>query len=393
MNKSFDLFLTDELKKVEDRGIKRHLRTLQSPQGPKVMIDGKEYLNFCSNDYLGLANDKRLKDAAKECITKEGLGSGASRLVCGNLSAHVELEKSLAEFKGTESALVFNTGYMANVGIISALFDRQDMIFADKLNHASIVDGILLSQAKFKRYPHNDMGALEELLKTETGKKRVIITDSVFSMDGDLAPLDKIVELAKKYDCLVMIDEAHAFGIMGKNGKGLVEHFGVEKEIDIQMGTLSKAVGSFGAYVCGSSKLKTFLVNKARSFIYTTALPPSVAAASKMGIDIIRQDLALRQKLWDNTKMLHQELKRLGFNIMNTETPITPIFVGDAVEAIHFSKKLFEAGILISAIRPPTVPQNTSRLRLTVTAGHAKEDMMQLLSVLERIGKELCLIG
>ena len=383
----------EELAALERQGLKRRLRDVTGAQGRKIILDGKEVLNFCSNNYLGLADDPRLREAAVGCIQKEGIGSGASRLICGNMTAHRELEVTIARFKGAESCLVFSTGYMANVGIISSVFGRDDMIFCDRLNHASIIDGIILSQAKFKRYPHSDMEALEEMLRTTTGfRRRGIITDSVFSMDGDIAPLDKITELARKYDCLVMIDEAHALGVTGKNGKGLAEHFGVEDRIDIQMGTLSKAAGSFGAYCCGSKELIEFLVNKARSFIYTTALPPAVAAASQKAIEIIRDEPMLRQKLWVNTDYFQKAIVAMGFNTLLSQTPIIPIVVGEPAVAVEFSRRLLEQGIFVSAIRPPTVPQNTARLRLTVMATHAREDLDYTLEKLKIIGRSLKII-
>src|SRR5262245_20660282 len=322
-------YLEEQLQELEREGLKRELRTLETAQRARVKVNGRELLNFCSNNYLGLADDERLRDAAIKALKEEGFGAGASRLVCGDMRSHRLLEERIAQMKGAEEALLFSTGYMANVGIISSLFGSGDMIFSDRLNHASIIDGILLSQAKFKRYAHNDMKDLEELLKSSPGKKRVIITDSVFSMDGDLAPLDEIVRLAKRHQCLVMIDEAHAFGVMGENGKGLAEHFGVERQIDIQMGTLSKAAGAFGAYCCGSRTLISYLINKARSFIYTTAMPPSNAAAALCAIEIISKEPELRSKLWMNTNNLRQALNKAGFDTMHSETPIIPVLIKD----------------------------------------------------------------
>jgi len=386
-------FLSDTLKEFENQGLRRTLREVDGPQGRKIIVDGKEVLNFCSNNYLGLADDGRLKQAAIESLHKEGLGSGASRLVCGNMNSHRELEKRLAEFKGKESCLVFNAGYMANVGIISSLFGREDMIFCDKLNHASIIDGILLSGAQYKRYPHCDMGVLEDLLKKSSGsKRRLIVSDSVFSMDGDIAPLDKIVSLAQKYEAVVMIDEAHAFGVLGEHGRGAAEHFNLEDKIDIQMGTLSKAAGAFGAYCCGSNDLISYLVNHARSFIYTTGLPPAVCAAAVKSIEIIRQEPQRRKQLWKNTGYLTENLKRLGFNIMNSQTSIIPILIKDPRLAVEFSKQLFKQGIFVSAIRPPTVPQNTARLRVTLMATHTKTDLDFAHEQFQKIGRTLCLI-
>ncbi len=388
-----EIFLKEELDGLERQGLKRKLRTVESSQGRMITVDGKERLNFCSNNYLGLADDIRLKKAMLDAIYSNGVGSGASRLVCGNMTAHEALEERLARFKGTESALVFSTGYMANVGIISSVFDRGDIIFADKLSHASIIDGILLSGAEFKRYPHNDTEVLEELLKkSKAFKKLAIITDSVFSMDGDVAPLDRIVALAKAYDAIVMVDEAHAFGVFGKKGKGLVEHFGLEKDIDIQMGTFSKAAGSFGAYVCGSKTLIDFLINRARSFIYTTALPQAVCAASVAAVDIIENEPILREKLWKNTKHMQDELKQMGFDTMQSQSPIIPVLTKEPILTVDFSKRLFEERIFVQAIRPPAVPQNTSRLRVTVIASHTKNDLDFALEKFMKTGKELCLI-
>lgn len=393
MTQATETFLDQTLVDLQREGLKRKLRLLSGAQSQKITIEGKEVLNFCSNNYLGLADDERIRQAAISCIETDGFGSGASRLVCGNMTAHEQLEESIAEFKGTENCLVFSTGYMANVGIIACLFGRDDIIFSDRLNHASIIDGVQLSQAKWKRYPHRDMNALEEMLEDSAPcRKRCIITDSVFSMDGDLAPLDQIVVLAKKYDCLVMIDEAHAIGVMGKNGKGLAEHFDVEDKIDIQMGTLSKAVGTFGAYCCGSNKLISYLINKARSFIYTTGMPPSTAAASLKAIEIIKSTPQRREQLWKNTYHLNDALKNMGFDTMNSQTPIIPILVKDPNVAVDFSKRLFEWGIFVSAIRPPTVPQNTARLRLTVMATHTGEQINFVCEQFKAIGKELCLI-
>ena len=386
-------FLVDIISGLEEEKLIRHLRDTSGPQGAHTIINGKEVINFCSNNYLGLANDERIVNAAVSCVKEEGWGSGASRLVCGNMSSHRALEEQIAKFKNTERCLVFSSGYMANVGIISGLFGRDDMIFSDKLNHASIVDGIVLSRAKFQRYAHRDMIGLEEMLKKDScNGKKCIITDSVFSMDGDIAPLDKIVALAQKYNCLVMVDEAHALGVMGTNGKGLVEHFNVEGEVDIQMGTFSKAVGSFGAYVCGSDLLIESLINRSRSFIYTTGMPPAAAAAASRGIEIISSDIDLRARLWRNTHMVRQSLQDQGFDIMDSVTPIIPVLVGDSDMALKFSDELFNNGIFISAIRPPTVPSGTARLRITVMATHSEQDINHLLEKLNCIGKKLCLI-
>lgn len=387
---SEDLSLKTFLSDLEERQLSRTLRHVTGRQGPRIFFEGKEVLNFCSNNYLGLADDARLVKAAQDALLKEGFGSGASRLICGNMDSHTKLEEKLAAFKGTEGALLFSCGYMANVGIISALCDREDIIFSDKLNHASIVDGTLLSRAHFKRYPHNDMAALEEMLQ-EAGnyRKRLIITDSVFSMDGDKACLKDIVRLAGKYGAMTMIDEAHSFGVLGTKGKGLAEEQKAEDAIDIQMGTLSKAAGSFGAYCCGSKELIHFLINKARSFIYTTAMPPAVAAASIAAIEIIQSEPERRKNLMDNAERMRGGLKALGFDTGTSTTPIIPVLIGDTSAAIQFSRQLIDKGILAQAIRPPTVPEGTARLRVTVMATHTKQDIEQALKAF-REAKDTC---
>ena len=386
-------FFQNEIDELEAKNLKRSLRQVSGSQGREIVIDGKKVLNFCSNNYLGLADDPRLVQASLESLNTEGFGSGASRLVCGNLESHRKLEEAIAQFKGVERGLFFTSGYMANIGIISALFSREDLIVSDKFNHASIIDGILLSRAESKRYPHKDMVALEEILKNAAGyRRRVIITDSVFSMDGDCAPLKEIVAIAQKYDAFIMVDEAHAFGVLGKNGRGLVEHLGLEGEIDIQMGTLSKAAGAFGAYCCGSSSLIELVLNRARSFIYTTGLPPSVAAAGFKAIEIIAHEPARRQQLLGNAQFLRDGLKALGFDTMESETAIIPVLLKDSALCIEFSRKLLERGIFVQAIRPPTVPVNTSRLRITVMATHTSDDLKRLLAAFQMIGKESAVI-
>ena len=385
--------LTTELRDLDEQHLRRVLRSVDGAQGPRIHVDGRDILNFSSNDYLGLAGDPRLAAAARNALDQEGVGAGASRLISGHLSSHRKLEQLLADFKQTQSSLVFSTGYMANVGIISALVGRDDIVFSDRLNHASIVDGIVFSRAQMKRYPHCDMKALEEMLKETPAKtKKLIVTDSVFSMDGDIAPLDHIVDLAQRYKAMVMVDEAHGFGVLGKNGKGAVEHFGLEGKIDIQMGTLSKAAGCFGGYVCGSKALIDYLTNKARSFVYTTAMPPMVAAAAARGVEIIRDEPTRRQYLLELADDLRRGLNDLGFDTMNSQTPIIPILVKDTQASVDLSAKLFEEGIWVQAIRPPTVPENAARLRLTVTAAHTREDVNQLLDVLKKLRTAACLI-
>lgn len=379
-------FLEKDLAHMQKMGLRRSLKRVDSPQGREIVLNGQRVLNFSSNDYLGLANDPRIRSAALEAIQRYGLGAGASRLICGNMAPHEKLEAELAIFKNTESALVFSSGYMANTGIISALMGRDDIVLSDKLNHASIIDGIILSRAKLQRYPHADIQALEEILKhLNPSKRKLIVTDTVFSMDGDKAPLKEIVDLARCYEAMVMVDEAHAMGVLGAQGGGLVQELGLQDQVDIQMGTLSKAAGCFGAYVCGTKILREYLINKSRAFIYTTAMPPALAQVACVALQIIRQDNQLRRQLKDNANYLHRELKAMGFDTMNSTTPIIPILVKDPVRALAFSQHLLKQGIFVQAIRPPTVPVNTARLRLTVTAAHTRSDCDRLLQALRTI--------
>lgn len=382
-------FIDDELKALKDAGLYRSLPLIQSPQGPKVKINGTEVILLCSNNYLGLANHPKIKQAAIKAVEKYGFGSGASRLVSGNMELHTELEQRLARFKGAEAALVFNSGYHANIGIISALIGRGDVIFSDKLNHASIIDGGVLSRAKFIRYPHKDINVLESLLKKHsslnTHHSTLIVTDGVFSMDGDIAPLKELSALADKYNCILMVDDAHATGVLGANGKGALEHFNIDSPNIIQMGTLGKAFGCFGAYVAGSKKLVDYLINKARSFIYTTSLPPSVCAAGIAALDIMENEPQLRRDLWDRVVYFRTELKQAGLDTLKSETQIIPILVGEAENAVKISRDLLGKGIFLQAIRPPTVPEGTSRLRVTLMANHSLDDLEYALDCIKEV--------
>ena len=390
-------FIGKELEGIKKEGLYRSLRSLEGHQGARVTIDGKECINLCSNNYLGLANNPKLKQAAITAIQRYGVGSGASRLVCGNFKLYEELENKIARFKKQEAALVFNSGYSANLGAITALAGRGDIVFSDKLNHASIVDAILLSRADLRRYPHKDIAALENMLRSHKGTKsqghkKLIVTDTVFSMDGDIAPLPEIVELANKFGAMVMVDEAHATGVFGGNRSGLAEHFGLHNEIDIHMGTLSKAFGCLGGYVSGKKELVEYLINKSRPLIYTTALVPSVLASAIAAIDIVEKEGWLADTLWENTKFLKRGLIDAGFHLMSSESQIMPILIGDADRAIKFSEALFEKGVFIQAIRPPTVPKGQARLRLTVMATHKKGDLEMSLEIIIKVGKELGII-
>lgn len=390
-------FVCEELEEIRREGLYRSLKCVEGHQGARITIDGRECINLCSNNYLGLANNPKLKQAAIEAIQKYGVGSGASRLVCGNFKLYQELEDRIAGFKKQEAALVFNSGYLANLGVITALVGRGDIVFSDKLNHASIVDAILLSRAEFRRYPHKNMGALEKMLGVQGPgsrvRKKLIVTDSVFSMDGDIAPLPEIVELAKNNGAMVMVDEAHATGVFGENRTGLSEHFGLQSEIDIHMGTLSKAFGCLGGYVAGKKGLIEYLINKSRSLIYTTALTPPVLAAGIAAVDIIERDNWLKKALWENAGFLRRGLMDLGFNLMSSESQIMPILIGGAEKTVEFSGALFEEGIFIQAIRPPTVPKGASRLRLTVIATHKRQDLERALEIIGKAGRKLGIIA
>lgn len=368
------------------------MRVVENAQGPRITIDGRAVLNLCSNNYLGLANDQRLKDAAIGAIWKYGVGAGASRLISGTMTLHHELEEKLAAFKNAESCLVYNSGYQANLGIISSLVGRGDTVFSDRLNHASIIDGIILSRAELVRYPHRDVHYLADVLKKHSSSgKKLIVTDSVFSMDGDIAPLKELIELVEHYDCMLMIDEAHATGVLGENGRGALEHLGLEhkKENIIQMGTLSKALGGFGAYVCASTSLIDYLINTSRAFIYTTALPPSLCAAGIKALEIIQHEPRLRLRLQDNIQSFRQCLRTIGFEVSDDPTPIIPLMTKEPDVTMEFSRKLFDKGIFVQGIRPPTVPNGACRLRLTLMATHRIEELHPALEVIQNIAKAL----
>jgi glycine C-acetyltransferase len=360
-----------------------------------VLLDGREVLLLCSNNYLGLADHPALKAAAIRAVERYGVSSGASRLVSGTMELHEALEARLAAFKGTESALVFNSGYAANTGIIPALVGKGDVIFSDRLNHASIVDGALLSRARFIRYPHNDMVALGRLL-AETGcaGRRLIVTDGVFSMDGDLAPLAELVVLKREYGALLMVDDAHGTGVLGPTGRGSAELCGVPGEVDIQMGTLGKGLGSCGAYVAGSRELIELFVNRARSFIFSTALPPAVLAASLAALDLVDSPVGddLRRQLARNADQFSTSLRDAGFDTMGSETQIVPIFVGGAEPTMEFSRRLLAEGFFVQGIRPPTVPAGSCRLRCTLMATHGESDLERAVTAIGTVGKELGIV-
>lgn len=379
-------FINEEIKKLRTNSLFRTLKTVESAQGKNVTINGEEYVSFCSNNYLDIANHPDVIQAVIEAVKEYGWGSGASRLVSGNMTLHQELENKISQFKKTEASILFPTGYMANVGIISSLIGKGDIIISDKLNHASIIDGCKLSQAAFRVYPHNNMEKLEEILiKAESFRRRMIVTDTVFSMDGDLAPLKSIVDLAKRYNAMTMVDEAHATGIFGINRRGVLEHLGLEGKVDVVMGTLSKAVGSIGGYVCGDNNLIDYLRNKAKSFIYTTALPPAVCAASIAGLKIIEGKPELTVSLWNNIDYIWERLSVMNLKMGRDKGPIIPIIIGDVEKTNMIAKILFDNKLLIPAIRPPTVPNGSCRLRVTIMATHSVKDMDKLASIVKNI--------
>ncbi|HJP18579.1 MAG TPA: 8-amino-7-oxononanoate synthase [Nitrospinota bacterium] len=384
-------FFTSEIQNLKNIDLYRKLKLVQGSQGSCVSISGKKVILLCSNNYLGLANHPSIKKAANKAIKEFGCGSGASRLISGTMKLHSELEKKIALFKNTNSALVFNSGYHANIGTLSALMKKRDIVFCDELNHASIIDGCRLSGAEIAIYPHKDMDALERHLKKSNGyKKRLIITDGVFSMDGDIAPLPDIVFLAKKYSALTMVDDAHATGVFGKNGKGITEHFNLSSnEVDIQMGTFGKALGSFGAYIAGNNELIDYLINRARSFIYTTALPPAVPAASLAAIEMIQSKPDLRKKLWKNVDYFKKGLKKRGFENINSQSQIIPIIIGNSKKVVMASEYLFNKGVFVVGIRPPAVPRKKERLRITIMSSHTRKDLDSALNVLLKMKEKI----
>ncbi|MBL0225660.1 MAG: 8-amino-7-oxononanoate synthase [Geobacteraceae bacterium] len=387
--------IQQELEQIRERGLYRSTRMVSGRQDSHVELNGREVLLLCSNNYLGLAGSPALVQASVEATERYGTSSGASRLVSGTMALHERLEAEIARFKRTESSLVFNSGYAANTGIIAALVGRGDVIFSDRLNHASIVDGALLSSARLIRYPHNDVTALESLLKRHRGTGRaLIVTDAVFSMDGDIAPLRELVGLKKTYNALLMVDDAHGSGVLGDDGSGTAELLGVSDDVDILMGTFGKALGSFGAYAAVSAELRELLVNRARSFIFSTSLPPAVLGASLEALRIVRspEGTRLRQSLRANADRLRSLLSEAGFDLPDGMTQIIPIMTGQAETAMHFSEMLLEEGIFAQGIRPPTVPAGACRLRCTVMATHTLRDLDRAAERIADVGRRLGVI-
>ncbi len=383
-------FIQAELEELKRQGLYRKLRRVEGEQASTLILDGKEVINFSSNNYLGLANHPALRAAAKAAIDRYGCSAVASRLISGNMVLHEELEAKIAALKGAEAALVFNSGFQANVGLIPTLAGEGDAIFSDALNHASIIDGCRLSRARTVVYSHYDLERLESGLKEAPASgRKLIVTETLFSMDGDEAPLAEIVELAERYGAMVMVDEAHATGVFGPNGAGVVAKLGLTERIAVQMGTLGKALGGFGAYVAGSRVLRELLINRCRSFIFTTSLPPAVLATAIAAIDLLYKEPQRRLALWHNCRSLKEGLKRLGFSLGQSESQILPVLIGDAQKCMAFSEKLLEKGVFAQGIRPPTVPPGTSRLRVTVMATHTHEHLHRALEAFEEVKSKM----
>ena len=381
--------IQDELQTIRDASLYRRLRRVEGDQGPTLILDGREVINFSSNNYLGIANHPNLAAAAKQAIDQYGCGSGASRLISGNMALHEELEAKLAELKGTEAGLVFNSGFQANTGILSTLAGEGDVIFSDALNHASIIDGCRLSRAKTLIYAHRDLDQLAAALKQAANSRhKLIVTESIFSMDGDEAPLADIVDLAEKHGAMVMVDEAHATGLFGANGAGVVAKLNLGDRVLVQMGTLGKALGGFGAYVAGSRSLRELLINRCRSFIFTTSLPPAVMAMAIAAIDLVKCEPERRERLWGNCRILSEGLRAQGFHLGASASPILPLIIGDAGKCMRFSEQLLSRGIFAQGIRPPTVPEGTSRLRITVMATHTRAHLDRALEVFQAVSKQ-----
>ncbi len=386
-------FAAGELDTLRQKGTFYRPRVLETEQKATVIVDGHEVITLSSNNYLGLTVHPRLREAAIKAIEKYGVGSGSVRTIAGTMSLHVELEEKLARFKHTEASLTFQSGYATNLGVISALMLPEDIIISDELNHASIIDGIRLNRTPRKVYPHRDMAGLRRVLEESRGAGKVmVVTDGVFSMDGDIAPLPEIVSLAEEFGAFVMVDDAHSSGVLGKNGRGSVSHFGLDGRVALQVGTLSKGIGALGGYVACSQDVKDLLMMRSRPVLFSTSHPPSVVATCIAAIDLLESDNSLVERLWENAHFFKRGLLQLGFNTGHSETPITPVIVGDGALAMKFSTRLFEEGVFAQGIVFPTVPADKCRVRTIVTALHTREELTKALNVFERVGKELNII-
>jgi 8-amino-7-oxononanoate synthase len=389
----FAAALRTELAEIEQRGLWRKRRVLETPQGARVKVDGREYIAFCSNDYLGLAAHPQLIEAAREGAARHGVGAGASHLIAGHSTAHRELEHRLAAFVGLPRALLFSAGYLANIGVVTALIGRGDAVFADRLNHASLNDAALLSRAEFKRYPHLDLAALARLLSASAARRKLIVTDAVFSMDGDIAPVPALLSLAERHAAWLLLDDAHGFGVMGPQGRGTLAHFGAASPRVVYMATLGKAAGVSGAFVAGEAIAIEAFVQRARSYIYTTATPPLLSVALMKSLDLIRDEEWRRERLQQLIALLRQRLKPGRWRLAPSSTAIQPLVIGDNEEAVAVSERLARDGLLVPAIRPPTVPQGTARLRISLSAAHTLQDVERLAASLNDIERAVPRMG
>ena len=387
-------WLEDEIQNLKNAGLYNRIRTLSSPQGAWLIVDGKRVLNFCSNNYLGLANHPRIIEAARKSLETHGIGPAAVRTIAGTMDLHLELEKRLAAFKGVESAITFQSGFSANIGTIPALVGKADAIFSDELNHASIIDGCRLSGAKIIRYAHCSPDDLNKQLQTQRAsyERAMVITDGVFSMDGDVAPLDEIYNISKDYETILMVDDAHGEGVLGKGGRGIVDHFNLHGKVDVEIGTLSKAFGVVGGVVAGNPVVVEWLRQRGRPFLFSSAMTVPDAAACLAAVDLLEESTELVDRLWDNTRYFKAEMERLGFDTGDSTTPITPIMLGEAPLAQQFSRELFDNSVFAMAIGFPTVPRGKARIRVMISASHSREDLDQGLQAFAGVGRKLGVI-
>jgi glycine C-acetyltransferase len=388
-------WIADELEALRQSGLFTHIRTLSSPQGAWLVVDGQQVLNFCSNNYLGLASHPHLAEAAKQAIDLYGIGPAAVRTIAGTMGLHLELERRLAAFKGVEAAITFQSGFAANLGTLPALVGKEDVIFSDELNHASIIDGSRLSGATIVRYAHRDPADLKKQItssKASRYRRGLIVTDGVFSMDGDVAPLDAILPVAREHDCLLMVDDAHGEGVLGRGGRGIVDHFGLHGQVDVEVGTLSKAFGVVGGVVAGPQRIIDWLRQRGRPFLFSSAMTVPDVAACLAGLDLLESSTDLVDRLWANTEYFKREMQGLGFDTGASTTPITPVMLGEAPLAQDFSRKLFEAGVFAMALGFPTVPRGKARIRVMISAAHTSEDLDRGLSAFEKVGRQLGVI-
>jgi len=383
-------WIDEELTKLKDTGFYNNIRTLSSPQGSHLIVDGKRVLNFCSNNYLGLANHPKLVEAATEAMQKYGIGPAAVRSIAGTMDLHIELEKRMAQFKKVEASAFFQSGFTANGAIIPTLVGKEDVIFSDELNHTSIIDGSRLSGAKIIRFAHADPQALEEAIKTAPEYRRALmITDGVFSMDGDIAPLDQLIEICERHGVMSMVDDAHGEGVLGKGGRGIVDHFGLHGRVDVEVGTFSKAFGVVGGIVAGKAKIVDLLKQRGRPFLFSSAVTVPDTAACMAAIDLLEESTELVDRLWANARFFRAEMDKLGFDTGVTQTPITPVMLGEVTVAREFSRKLFENGLFAMALGFPTVPRGKARIRVMISASHSQQDLEEALDIFDRVGKQI----